>query len=136
MFIITDQSIDVDEARQTLLDPSCGAIVSFCGRVRDRNNNKMVTSLEYEAYRPLAIKEGETILKELLTEHAIHSIHSYHRTGRLSIGELSFWIGVSAPHREAAFQACEAGVDRIKERVPIWKKEIYQDGSSRWINQP
>lgn len=136
MFVITNEPIDVESARNDLKVESCGAIVTFEGRVRNKNNNRTVTQLEYEAHNSLAIKEGETILKELLAEYDIHMIQSYHRTGCLEIGELAFWLGVSAPHRESAFKACREGVDRIKNRSPIWKKEYYRDGSSRWINHP
>lgn len=136
MFIMTQDPIDSETARDALHDESCGAIVTFEGSVRNKNNERTVTQLEYEAHRSLAIKEGESILKELLNEYDIHNVQSYHRTGCLEIGELAFWLGVSAPHRKAAFEACQSGVNRIKDRVPIWKKESYEDGTSHWINHP
>ncbi|MFB6346869.1 MAG: molybdenum cofactor biosynthesis protein MoaE [bacterium] len=136
MFVITEERIDGPQVRTDLRDESCGAIVTFKGRVRDHNLGRTVTKLHYEAYRTLAVTEGETILQELRDEYDIHKARAYHRIGELTVTELSFWLGVTAPHRQAAFRACKDGVDRIKDRVPIWKKEYYEDGSSTWINQP
>lgn len=136
MFVITENPIDPEEARIDLRDESCGAIVTFQGRVRDHNEGQSVTALEYEAYRSLAVTEGRAILNQLLEEFDVRLVQSYHRIGRLDLGELAFWFGVAAPHRRAGFKACEAGVDRIKDRVPIWKKEYYETGDSVWINEP
>jgi molybdopterin synthase catalytic subunit len=136
MFVITESPINVEEARRDLRHESCGAIVTFEGRVRDHNDGRTVTGLEYEVHRSLATKEGESILKTLLDEFDIRSARSLHRTGQLELGELAFWLSISAPHRQAAFEACREGVNRIKDRVPIWKKETYADDSSRWINHP
>lgn len=136
VFVISENQIDTEQITRDLQDDSCGAVVTFEGRVRIHNNNKTVRALEYETYRSLAVKEAEKILEDLKKTFRIQHVRSYHRVGRLEVGELSFWLGVSAPHREHAFEACKKGVDRIKKRAPIWKKEMYEDGSSQWINLP
>jgi molybdopterin synthase catalytic subunit len=115
-------------------DESCGALATFEGRVRNHNDGRRVERLEYEAYEALATKEGERIVAEALSRFPVARAHCVHRLGALALGELAVWVGVSAAHRGAAFEACRWIIDEVKDRVPIWKKEFYPEGDSGWIN--
>jgi molybdopterin synthase catalytic subunit len=110
-------------------------MVTFVGTVRNNAEGKQVLYLEYEAYPEMAIKKLNDIRAEILRRWKINDIGIVHRTGRLEIGETAVVIAVGSPHRLEAFQACQYAIDRIKEIVPIWKKEFYQDSSS-WIGHP
>jgi molybdopterin synthase catalytic subunit len=133
-FEIIEKPIDVTELIQTLRDDSAGACASFEGWVRNTNEGQDVTSLEYEAHGPLAVSEGEAILAEALERFELLAAMSCHRVGHLEIGDCAVWVGVSAPHRGAAFEGCRYIIDQLKQRLPIWKKEYYRDGHSDWIN--
>jgi len=132
-FRITDQPIEEALLLRELEDPDSGGIVTFMGRVRNRNRGREVSSLEYEAYPELAEKEGLRILEEAAENWIIRRALAAHRTGSLRIGEPAVWIGVAAAHRTDAFAACQYIIDKIKVRVPIWKKEHYVDGESEWV---
>ena len=133
-FEIIEDSIDVTELIQALRDNSAGACVSFEGWVRNVNEGQDVISLEYEAHGPLAVREGEVILAEALERFKLLAAMSCHRVGHLEISDCAVWVGVSAPHRDAAFEGCRYIIDQLKQRLPIWKKEHYRDGQSDWIN--
>jgi len=133
-FDITDRSIDAEALTSALRHDSAGACVSFQGWVRDHNDGQEVLGLEYEAHAPVAQKEGRKILEEARERFDLLSASARHRVGRLEIGECAVWVGVSAAHRGAAFDACRYVIDELKQRVPIWKKEHYQAGHSGWIN--
>ncbi len=90
--------------------------------------------LEYEGYEAVAIKEGEAVLREAIEKFDVISAECVHRVGRLEIGDMAVWVGVSAAHRGAAFDACRYLIDEMKHRLPIWKKEHYREGDSGWIN--
>jgi molybdopterin synthase catalytic subunit len=90
--------------------------------------------LEYEAYVPLAEKEGENILREAREKFSLVAAACVHRVGHLQLGELAVWVGVTAEHRGAAFDACRYVIDEAKARLPIWKKEHYASGATAWIN--
>jgi len=117
-----------------LRDPSCGGYVTFEGAVRDHNEGRRVLRLEYEAFAPLAVREGERIVAEACERFGLGHAHCAHRVGALAIGELAVWVGVAAGHRGEAFEACRYIIDEVKHRVPIWKKEYYEDGDSGWVN--
>ena len=134
MISITSGPIDPDALRRELFDPASGAYCGFEGWVRNLNDGQQVQQLEYEAYEPLAVSEGEKILAEALQKFPHLHAHCVHRTGLLEIGECAVWVGVSAPHRDEAFQACRYIIDEVKGRLPIWKKEHYVDGNSGWVN--
>jgi len=110
----------------------CGAVVSFVGTVRATNQGKRVVRLEYEAYPEMAEKVMSQIGDEMKTRWPISRVAIVHRTGVLEIGQASVVIAVSAPHRGEAFQAAQYAIDRLKQIVPIWKKEVWSDGS-QWI---
>ena len=133
MFHISSGRIVPERLRRKLADARAGGVVSFEGRVRSRSGGRKVHALEYEVYGELAAKEGERILSEARRKFAIRSATCAHRVGRLQIGEIAVWIGVSAEHRDAAFAACRYIIDQLKARVPIWKKEHHARGSSRWV---
>lgn len=133
MFELTNQPIDTAALEAKFRDGSCGAFVTFEGRVRNLNEGKPVERLEYEVFGPLAQKEGARIVEEAMRNFAISKALCLHRTGLLEIGGIAVWVGVEAGHRGAAFDACRFIIDEVKARVPIWKKEHYSDGRSEWV---
>ena len=134
MFRLSDQPIDIAALSRALVGDSAGACVTFEGWVRNRNAGRAVHRLDYQAYATLAEKEGEKILIEAREKFAILDVRCEHRTGSLAIGDLAVWVGVSSPHRDAAFAACRFVIDEVKLRVPIWKNEHYADGESGWLH--
>jgi molybdopterin synthase catalytic subunit len=134
MFRISSTAIDPAALQQELADARAGACVTFEGWVRNRNEGQPVLSLEYEAYAPLAEKEGERILVEAREKFQLVGAAGVHRVGHLRLGELAVWVGVTAEHRGAAFDACRYIIDEAKARLPIWKKEHYASGATAWIN--
>jgi len=133
-FVIAQEPIDVAAWRQRLGSPAAGAYAGFEGWVRNVNEGRAVTALTYEAYRELAETEGEAVLAEALRRFALVDCAAVHRVGRLELGELAVWVGVSAGHRDPAFAACRWIIDEIKARVPIWKHEHYADGEAGWLH--
>ena len=122
------------QLREKVMDRASGAYVGFEGWVRDHNEGRRVQGLEYEAYEELGIKEGEKIVQDAKLHFGVTEARCVHRIGKLEIGDLAVWVGVSSPHRDAAFAACRYIIDHVKHRVPIWKKERYVDGDSGWVN--
>ncbi|MBN8884850.1 MAG: molybdenum cofactor biosynthesis protein MoaE [Rudaea sp.] len=133
-FHISGEAIDVSALARRLADARAGACATFEGWVRDHNEGRGVKRLDYQAYVPLAQAEGERILAEARARYAIVGALCVHRTGALAIGDLAVWVGVSAAHRGAAFDACRYIIDEVKKRVPIWKNEHYADGESGWLH--
>jgi len=134
VFSMTTESIDPARLRAEFLDPGAGAYCGFEGWIRNQNEGMAVLRLEYEAYEPLAIEEGGRIIGEARERFPHLHAHCIHRTGMLEIGDCAVWVGVSAAHRDEAFQACRYIIDQVKVRLPIWKKEHYADGHSGWVN--
>jgi len=124
--------IDVGAVVDFVQGPGQGAVVLFLGQVRDATSERAVTHLDYEAYPEMALSEMRALARSVLEEHGAARVSLVHRTGRLAIGETAVAIAVSAPHRPAAFAACRWLIDTLKQRVPIWKKEWYEDGGA-WI---
>lgn len=133
-FALAESGIDVAGLRLALRDEHAGAYASFEGWVRDHNEGRAVDGLRYEAYATLAEKEGERIVEEALAKFAIVDARCVHRIGKLRVGELAVWVGVSAAHRGAAFDACRYVIDEVKSRVPIWKQERYREGDAGWLH--
>lgn len=131
---MTSERIDPARLRDDLYDAAAGAYCGFEGWVRNHNEGQRVLRLEYEAYEPVAIKEGARIIAEAGEQYAILKAMSVHRTGMLQIGDCAVWVGVSAAHRDEAFRACRYIIDALKHRLPIWKKEYYASGDSGWVN--
>lgn len=129
---LTDQPIDPAALITKTMRPSDGAYVLFEGVVRNHHEGKAVESIFYDAYRPMAEKEIDAIVLELRARHPDVALTIVHRLGHLVVGDSSIAIVASAPHRAEAFAACRAMIDRIKEKVPIWKKERGPDGEE-WV---
>jgi len=112
--------------------PDCGGVNLFIGSVRNNTAGKQVIRLDFEAYEPMASSELDKIAQRMLEKWPLKKISLHHRLGQLEIGELAVVIAVSAAHRDAAFKACRFAIDTLKETVPIWKKEIFEDGEV-WV---
>jgi molybdopterin synthase catalytic subunit len=110
-----------------------GALVEFRGVVRDSNEGRAVIALRYECYEEMARAEAERIATEVREEFGVGGVVLAHRVGELSVGDVALYVAVAAAHRGEAFAAVQAIVDRVKERVPIWKKERYADRPDRWL---
>jgi molybdopterin synthase catalytic subunit len=134
MFRLSSTLIDPAALTRALADSRAGACTTFEGWVRNRNDGQPVRSLDYEAYAPLAETEGERILGEAREKFRLVGAAAVHRVGHLQLGELAVWVGVTAEHRGAAFDACRYIIDEAKARLPIWKKEHYASGATAWIN--
>ena len=132
MIEITEEQLDPERITNLVRKDSNGAVVTFLGNTRDNFEGKRVIRLEYEAYVKMAEKKLEEIRQEMIKEFGIEDIAIGHRIGVVDIGETSLVVAVASPHRTEAFHACHKVVDRVKEIVPIWKKEVYADGS-RWV---
>jgi molybdopterin synthase catalytic subunit len=131
---ISDQEVSLDEVRKLVEHPGAGGICIFHGVVRDHADGKQVSRLDYEAHESLADKEMKRVLEGVVKEHPGIRIAAVHRVGTLGIGDVAVCVAASAAHREDAFTACRKAIDRIKETVPLWKKEWEQDGDARWVN--
>lgn len=130
---LVETPIDVAALTAAVEGPGQGGVVLFLGRVRDHTAERGVTHLDYEAYGPMALTEMEALAKEACAEHGAEQVALVHRTGRLFPGELAVATAVAAAHREAAYAASRWLIDTLKERVPIWKKEWFEDGS-HWVS--
>ena len=133
-FSFSTAALEPDRYRAALGDSAAGGYASFEGWVRNHNEGRRVHRLEYEAFEALAISEGERIVAAAVERFGVLKAACVHRIGDLGIGELAVWVGVSAAHRDEAFAACRYIIDEVKHRVPIWKKEHYEDGDSGWVN--
>lgn len=127
---LTDRPIDPAELLAAVRRDGDGGLALFVGVVRDHNAGRKVTTLEYSAYIPMAEKEMDRIAGEIAEAHPGVSVTFRHRVGCLAVGDVAVAVAAAAPHRAAAFAACRAGIEAIKARVPIWKKEIGPDGSA------
>jgi len=132
MFEITAGRIDVNAIAEAVRHDEDGAVVTFVGVVRNQNRGKQVLHLEYEAYPEMAVGKMREIGQEIAARWGLHHVAIVHRVGRLEIGDASVVIAVAAPHRDEAFEACRYAIDRLKETVPVWKKEVYADGDA-WL---
>jgi molybdopterin synthase catalytic subunit len=128
LFAIRDQPLSVDECLAAVARPGAGGIATFVGVVRDDSDGRAVTLLEYEAYVPMAEKEMGRIADEIEGELPGVTLSTLHRVGALGVGDTAVICAASAPHRGEAFDACRRLIDRIKARVPIWKREHGPDG--------
>ncbi len=131
---MTNGPICPEQMRNDLVDAAAGAYASFEGWIRNVNDGLNVQRLEYEAYEPLAVSEGQVVIEEAIGKFAVLHARCVHRVGLLEIGECAVWVGVTSTHRDEAFRACRYIIDEIKVRLPIWKKEHYVDGNSGWVN--
>lgn len=134
MFSLSSTEIEAAKNTKKMQHASCGAIVTFEGWVRNHNEGRAVTRLDYEAYPELCAHEADIILEEARTKFGCIDVHCVHRTGTLAIGDVAVWVGAISVHRENAFKACQYVIDNVKVRLPIWKKEFYADHDSGWVN--
>lgn len=129
---ITTEPLDVGKIARRVVPANCGATVTLDGYVRQITKGRETLYLEYEGYEPMALKEMEKLIAQAHEQFEIENVGIVHRLGKLEIGETSVVIAVAAPHRRAAFEACEWLIKELKRTVPIWKKEVYADGEV-WI---
>lgn len=130
---ISSSILNLQDCYDFVQEASCGGIAIFVGTVRNSTKDKEVTMLDFSAYEPMALKEMQKIADLALTKFQIHKIAIHHAVGELQIGDIPVIIAVSSKHRKAAFEACEFAIDTLKETVPIWKKEHFEDGEV-WVN--
>lgn len=129
---VTTEPLSVEAYQQRVVAPECGAVALFVGVVREFTGERRTLYLQYEAYVEMAEREMRKVAEEILQRWPGARVALGHRTGELGIGEASVIVAVATPHRAAAFEAARFGIDTIKERVPIWKREIWDDGEA-WV---
>lgn len=133
MFKITSEIITGEEVREAVEAPDAGAVVLFFGTVRNNTDGRAVSFLEYEAYPPMAEKKMAEISEEIAEKWGIDRVAMIHRVGKLEIGEVSVAVAVASPHRKDGFEACQYAMNRLKQIVPIWKREVWTDGETEWV---
>lgn len=131
---VSEREISFDEVRKAVEHPGAGGICVFHGVVRDHADGQTVSRLDYEAHESLARKEMLRVLQAVVGEHPGVRIAAVHRVGQLAVGDAAVCVAASAAHRDDAFTACRKAIDRIKETVPLWKKEWSADGKAHWVN--
>lgn len=127
------ETLDADALRALVADPAAGASVLFTGDVRDNDHGRSVTSLTYEAH-PSAEDTLRDVAEQVAREHDVIAVAVAHRHGPIAIGESALIAAASARHRQQAFEACVALVELTKERIPIWKHQVFDDGTDEWVN--
>jgi molybdopterin synthase catalytic subunit len=130
--VLSSEPLSLDRCVAAVGGPGMGGVVTFTGMVRLHSRGTTIDHLEYEAYAPMAIRVMTQLCDEIEREVAGVRLAVEHRVGHLAIGEIAVVIAAAAPHRAEAFTACRAMIDRLKDRVPIWKKEVGTDGAS-WV---
>ena len=131
--VVTDAPVHIQELSKLVANPHSGAVVTFCGDVRDHDGGKEVASLLYEIH-PSAPEQIKLITQSVIGRFEIEKVAVAHRFGQIPIGETAFAVAVSAAHRQTAFDACSAIVDEVKAKLPIWKHQKFTDGSDEWVN--
>jgi molybdopterin synthase catalytic subunit len=134
MVHLTTGPIDYHALTEQVRRADCGGVVLFLGTVRDLTDGRVTTALDYEAYPGMAEKKLAEIEQETRARWPVGDMVLVHRLGHLDVGEVSVAVAVSCPHRAEAFEACRHAIDRLKQMVPIWKKENWADGSSDWVH--
>lgn len=130
--LITEDPLDLAGCMEIIKHPAAGGNALFVGTVRNKTKGKNVTGLHFESYRPMALSEMQKIADAISGRWQVLELCIHHRVGHLQIGEIPVIIAVASAHRDAAFAACEFAIDTLKQTVPIWKKEFYDDGS-HWV---
>jgi molybdopterin synthase catalytic subunit len=131
--VVTDAPVNIAELSKLVTNPQSGAVVTFCGDVRNHDGGKEVASLLYEIH-PSAPEQIKLIAESIIDRFDIEKVAVAHRYGNIAIGETAFAVAVSAAHRQAAFDACAAIVDEVKAKLPIWKHQKFTDGTDQWVN--
>ncbi len=133
-YLLSDEPLSLDRVVDEVRDEQAGAIATFTGTTRISSRGRTVTHLDYEAYEGMAERVMAEIAAGLQARYELSAVAIHHRVGRVGIGETSVVIAVSAPHRQDALAACKDAIDELKERVPLWKKEVYA-GGEEWIGR-
>jgi molybdopterin synthase catalytic subunit len=134
MVRLTDVPIDYHALTEQVRRDDCGAVVLFLGTVRELTDGRVTTALDYEAYPAMAKQKLAEVEQETRARWPVGEMALVHRVGHLEVGEVSVAVAVSCPHRAEAFEACRYAIDRLKQVVPIWKKENWADGASEWVH--
>lgn len=134
MIRLTRDVIDFHALTEEVRRANCGAVVLFLGTVRDLTGERVTVALDYETYPGMAEKKMAEIERETRERWPVGAIILEHRLGHLDVGDISVAVAVSCPHRAQAFEACRHAIDRLKELVPIWKKENWSDGTTEWVH--
>ncbi|HEY2042507.1 MAG TPA: molybdenum cofactor biosynthesis protein MoaE [Jatrophihabitans sp.] len=132
---VVEQSLDVAAHSAAVRDAGAGADVTFCGVVRDHDHGREVRELEYSSY-PTAVNTIRQVAEEVAAHPEVIAVAVSHRIGQLAIGDLAIVAAVSAAHRAQAFENCELLVNEVKARLPIWKRQLFADGTDEWVNCP
>ena len=132
---LRDTPLDVAEVVASLDEAAAGGLTLFVGRVRDHDGGKGVTGLDYTAH-PSALERLREVCERVPSEHDVHGVAAVHRTGTLVIGDLAVVVATTASHRGEAFTACRALIDTLKDEVPIWKHQVFGDGTQEWVGTP
>lgn len=133
--VITEDVLSVADHAAAVEDAAAGAVVTFGGVVRDHDHGVRVSRLEYSAH-PSAGRVVEEVAREVLDAHPVDALAVSHRTGALDVGDVAFAVAVAAAHRREAFAACEAVVEEVKARLPVWKRQVLADGGAEWVGMP
>jgi MoaE-MoaD fusion protein len=131
---LTEKPLSLDDALRSVADDEAGALATFTGTARRHSRGRTVLHLDYEAYEDMALEQLSALAADLRERHGLTGIAVHHRVGRVSIGEASVVIAVSAPHRAEAFAACREAIETLKASIPLWKKEVYE-GGEEWIGR-
>ena len=133
-FLLSEEPLSLDRVVDEVRSEEAGAIATFTGTTRNNSRGRTVTHLDYEAYEGMAERVMAELAESLQARYELTAVAIHHRIGRVGIGETSVVIAVSAPHRQDALAACKDAIDELKERVPLWKKEVYE-GGEEWIGR-
>jgi len=136
MIALTHDPIDHAALTECVRSPNCGAVATFLGTVRELTGDAVTVALDYEAYPGMAEKKLAEIEADVRARWPVGEVAMVHRLGRLGVGEISVVVAVSCPHRADAFEACRHAIDRLKELVPIWKRDNRADGTAHWVERP
>ena len=132
MYSIVRDEIDIERLRDRVQHKKAGAVLIFCGDIRNHNQKKEVSFLEYEAHESMALKQIKNIVNSAKRKWNLHKVEVIHRLGKLAIKDCSIAIAVATSHRNEAYESSKYIIDTIKHTVPIWKKEYFVDGASEW----
>lgn len=133
---VVDDDIDLAEILQRVSGPGCGAVATFTGLVRELDHGRHVTELEYVAHDSANRVIAEVARDVAAQHHDLLALAVVHRTGTLRIGEVAVVVAAAAAHRAAALAACAAAVEEVKTRLPVWKRQVFDDGTEEWVNSP
>jgi molybdopterin synthase catalytic subunit len=132
LLAIRDAPLSVEEVLLAVSDPAAGGVALFVGTVRDHDAQRLVTGLEYSAH-PVAVDQLRAVAEKVAADYPVRALAAVHRVGDLEVGDLAVVAGVACPHRAEAFAACQRLVDELKATVPIWKHQLFADGTDEWV---